>query len=368
MPTYRGHFNDGKTAAQHGATIRLGERVLEIDGDDGAPLGRWPYDLIRAAEEVYAGRPARLVCAERPGRLTVEDPALFDVLRERAPGLRRRLSRRRRGRFLGPIAIGLAGLVGVAITVLLVTAAVPSLGLLLLSESMMRAWGQSYVDAMNQSQRACEDTDGRAALDRLMARLVKGAPGTVDYPVVVVNVADVNAFALPGGHIVLLRGLIEYAETPAEVAGVLAHEVGHGIERHPAKGLIQQLGLMVLLSALLGGTDIAAVGGDVVEQAAFSSYSRGLENEADRWALKLLNQAGINTSGLAAFFERLQAEEETEQSLFAAFLSTHPAGETRAARARSNAGADGGPAMSPAEWAALKAICKGLPKPTSARR
>ena len=88
---------------------------------------------------------------------------------------------------------------------------------------------------------------------RLTERLSKAAPGSEPFNVRVYDWSLMNAFAVPGGQIVLTKGLIDKAETPDEVAGVLAHEMGHGIEMHPETGIIRSIGLAAAVEVMLGG-------------------------------------------------------------------------------------------------------------------
>ncbi len=206
--------------------------------------------------------------------------------------------------------------------------------------------------------RFCTGEKGVAVLRQTTERLA----ATVDSPYTfTVRIADskrVNAFAAPGGHIVFMRGLLDEAESPEEVAGVLAHEMGHVIERHGTEAVLRHMGLKVILEALL--SDPSSMMPNLGEAATLFldlSYSREAESEADAVGLEILRAAGIRSDGLVAFFERI-AEEHGDLPEFLGFLATHPATEARAEAARAAVGR-GGPAMSPEEWTALKDICAG---------
>ena len=163
-----------------------------------------------------------------------------------------------------------------------------------------------------------------------------------------------NAFALPGGRVVLFRGLIEDAGDPGEVAGVLAHEIGHVTHRHGTQAILRSLGLEVLFGLMLGELGEGLFGG-IGASLLSLSYSRDAEVEADRVALVLLGDTGIGARGLAAFFKRL-AEGGPKLPAALQLLSTHPSHEARARLFEGAMGAQG-PAMSAADWAALKEIC-----------
>ncbi len=134
----------------------------------------------------------------------------------------------------------------------------------------------------------------------------------------------INAFAVPGGFVVVDSGLIKAADSAEEVAGVLAHEVQHVEQRHTLKNLIQSLGWRAVLSLALG--DVS--GGTVVSAAANLGelkFSRDLESEADLGGLAALKKAGIAPSGMLSFFSRLAKQDGNPVP----FLSTHPASAQR---------------------------------------
>lgn len=134
----------------------------------------------------------------------------------------------------------------------------------------------------------------------------------------------VNAFALPGGIVVVHTGLIQLAQTPEELAGVLAHEVQHVELRHSLKGMAKSLGLSALLQLFLGDLgSVASLGGDLLQL----KFSRDHEAEADREGLKALLQAQIRPQGMRDFFGRMAEQEK----LNLGFLSTHPSSAARMA-------------------------------------
>lgn len=173
----------------------------------------------------------------------------------------------------------------------------------------------------------------------------------------VVAVGGVNAFAAPGGQIIILKGLIEAAQSPEEVAGVLAHEISHSLERHPMEGLMRAMGLQLLFGAVTGdfGT-LDSAAGNFGQMLVLFSFTRGDEMDADRIGIGLLNRAGIRGDGLRDFFDRLAKSGAGAPGL-PSLLSTHPVSEERVAQIRALA-TGRGDAMSPNDWTALAAICR----------
>ncbi len=148
-----------------------------------------------------------------------------------------------------------------------------------------------------------------------------------DFEVTVIDSDIVNAFALPGGKIVVTTALLEFADSPEEVAGVLAHEVSHVTERHTVRMIVKNVGVMVGVSAIFG--DTGSVTQAIMEQAAHMtslSFSRSCETEADSEAVQVLARAKVDASGLRTFLQKMEKREATLSGGHAEspFLSTHP--------------------------------------------
>jgi len=227
----------------------------------------------------------------------------------------------------------------------------------LIARTVPASWeqrlGDSVVATITQGTRRCVAPEGSAALDRLAAHLAEasGLPGTPN--VQVVDTALVNAFAAPGRHVVLHRGLIMAASGPDEVAGVLAHEFGHLHHRHGLRNVARAIGVGTLVSILIGGSDFGAFAATLLVTV---SYSREFEAEADTFAAEVLTGSGIGVEGLASFFERVEEPGPRGRSVWR-YLSTHPDPAERAAALRARAAPPSAPALTPEEWLALRKIC-----------
>jgi len=196
----------------------------------------------------------------------------------------------------------------------------------------------------------CNGPEGRAALGRLAERLGAQAPEET-FKVYVSAQDEVNAFATPGGHIVLYQPIIERADSPDEVAGVLAHEMGHVVEKHPTKGLVEAVGYGIFGVMTPGGGETKKVARSLLT----NHYSRNDELDADRRGVELLNASGLDSRGLFSFFERIKRAGDDIPGAVE-FLSTHPSGQTRRANLEEVA-SEGNGAMSDEDWAALRSIC-----------
>jgi predicted Zn-dependent protease len=194
---------------------------------------------------------------------------------------------------------------------------------------------------------------GRAALDRLVAKLAASAGLQVPLAVAVVRRREANAIALPGGHIYVFQGLVAKADSADELAGVLAHELGHIAQRDGTRAVLQAAGLSFLFGMLLGDF----VGGGAVVVAARtvlqSSYSRDVEAAADTYGVGLMVKIGGNPRALATMLSKI---EPTEPAL--KILLDHPETKDRVDAINAAAPASSGAALlDPADWAALKRIC-----------
>ncbi len=173
--------------------------------------------------------------------------------------------------------------------------------------------------------------------DRL-AKVVQGAG--YPYQFKVINVSDINAFALPGGYMYVNRGLIEAAKSEAELAGVMAHEISHVAIRHgtnqASKAYLAQAGLGILGGVLGGGGGstgqiIGAIGGFGLN-TVFLKFGRKAEEQADIVGAQTLAKAGYDPVAMADFFETLRELSGGDPSKFETFFSSHPAPGNRARR------------------------------------
>lgn len=166
---------------------------------------------------------------------------------------------------------------------------------------------------------------------------------------------SVNAFAMPGGVIVVHTGLLRQAASPGELAGVLAHEVQHVEQRHSLRQLIASLGWGALVGVTIG--DISAVAAMLAHQAGAMYFSRDMEEQADRLGLQALQRARIAPDGMLSFFDKL-GKQEAGQAGMPGWIASHPQTAARAAQIRSLI--DGSPCppcvpLASPRWAAMKA-------------
>ena len=201
--------------------------------------------------------------------------------------------------------------------------------------------GQAYVEMSGLRRRVLRDRvldDAVGAISgRVLQALSRREREQYAWQFQVVDDDSVNAFALPGGWVFLNCGLLRATRTPEEVAGVVAHEMGHVLSRHSQKRMIEERLISTLLRALVhedGDDEQEGFGERVAETLARGAlqlgalrFSRANEFEADARGSKLLRAAGIGVGGMVSFFEellRLEADAPSS-ALSREWLSTHPA-------------------------------------------
>lgn len=362
-------FFDGLTAARHLVRVvptadRLGLAILFQDGTTPAIV--WPFDRIRALAD-HADRasltltilaPTQDEAPRDPARLVVDDPDAVAWFRRSRPSLFQRDTRP--GTFR-KVALWIGGAVAAILLMLFVI--LPGLADFLAGHIPVErevAFGHAvmkqveYFLGRDGTDLTCRNPAGQAALARLTDRLTRGRDLAYALEVRVFDHDMPNAFAAPGGQIVLFRGLIDEAAGPEEVAGVLGHEIGHVVARDPTRLTLRAAGSAGIISIALGdvtGGTLVALAGEHLMQA---SYTRKAEAAADAHAVELLSAAGIPVAPLADFFDRMAASTDALPE----YLSSHPLSAGRAQAIRAAAGAaPAGPAISAADWLALRTIC-----------
>lgn len=177
---------------------------------------------------------------------------------------------------------------------------------------------------VSKAMNIVEDPQLTTTVRRIGNRLVSALPEkTFDYQFFVVNDNSPNAFTIPGAKIYVHTGLMRFVSDESELAGVLAHEIGHAYERHPAKSMTRQMGLAQLSSRISGNNAaIKQFALKIAGTGALNFYSRSDETEADRIGFDLLRRSGYKTDGLTRFLQKLITLQNGKQP--PAFLSSHP--------------------------------------------
>jgi len=328
-------LHDGHSAIRHDVTVAIEGDALLVEGFGSVALKH--LQRLDAAGLLFGRK-------DLAGWRLGFDIAPPDAILWRLPSP---------GHYGGPIdRIGLWAAVAIfaVLSVLVVLGAIR--GLDLVARAIPYSWEQKLGDAISGdfAERACRSAAGQQALDALAKRL---SPSDKPMRIGVVNIPLVNAVALPGGRILIFRGLIDKAASPDEVAGVLAHEIGHVEHRHVMIALLRRFGVGLLIGS--GGR-----AGEYGQALLESRYSRKAESEADAYSIAHLRQAGISPQATADFFARL-GKGEPNMPGFMVYLASHPPSAERRKRFAEGATTMGAtrPALTISEWTAVRAMCGG---------
>ena len=338
---------DGATAVRHSGTLAWdGRETLTLD----SPTARGSFSAsdLRFAET----RPGSVVY----GRKSLPDFRL--ILPEDVPaGLAAKLpARTNYGAWIDRLGLGKAAAIfaGVSVAAVALFMTAPEW----LGPRIPTGWERNIGEAMvgDFGGRICHTPAGDAALAKLLAKV---DPEAEKVRAGVANMDMVNAVALPGGQVLLFDGLVQQAESPEELAGVLGHEVGHVRERHVMTALLRQFGLSILLAGANSSVTNSAFG------LAAMGYSRDAEREADEYARARMAESDISPLGAAGFFDRMAKEygDTADDNAVVGWLASHPSSGERADAYRDAAkeGETYPPVLTDAEFEALKSMCKQDP-------
>jgi Zn-dependent protease with chaperone function len=333
---------DGLSAVGQAVEVALRLDVCDVRLLDGTVLASWAVTSLIRTDIDAPGDSATFRWRGGMERLAIADKALLAKMRAASADLGASRSGGKRRRLLALLA---GGTVGIAAIVLLIDR-LPVLVAPFVPRAIERVWSDGMETTMVGNGRVCTAPLGTDALSLLMKKLSTAAGLPAVPRITVIDAATVNAFTLPDGRIVLMRGLIDTAADPDELAGVLAHELGHALHHDPARGMIRHLEVSFVTTSLGFGGGFA---GAITEL----SYGRDAEFAADASALRTLQSAGLRADGLGRFLARLP-NNGFEAGLFAVF-SDHPASAARVARLRTPP--TGVMALDAAAWENVKSIC-----------
>jgi predicted Zn-dependent protease len=202
------------------------------------------------------------------------------------------------------------------------------------------ALGKQLAQDVERQAKIIDDPVIAEYVNRVGQNLVRNSDAKVPFTIKVIDSEEVNAFALPGGFFFVNSGLIMRAETEAELAGVMAHEIAHVAARHgtrqASRGQIVNMATIPLI--FMGGWAGYGVrqGASVLIPIGFLSFSRAFEEEADMLGLQYLYKTGYDPTAFIDFFEKLQSDEKRKPGTMAKVFSTHPLTDDRIKNAQKN--------------------------------
>jgi predicted Zn-dependent protease len=197
------------------------------------------------------------------------------------------------------------------------------------------ALGKQLAQEVERQAKVIDDPIIAEYVSRIGQNLVRNSDAKVPFTIKVLDTEEVNAFALPGGFFFVNSGLILKADSEAELAGVMAHEIAHVAARHgtrqATRGEIAQIGMIAASIAIPYGWTGYAIqqGASMAIPLGFLQFSRGMEKEADFLGLQYLYKTGYDPTAFVDFFEKVQSMEKKKPGSMAKVFSTHPMTDDR---------------------------------------
>lgn len=347
-------YFDGLSSRRRAVSLAFTD-ALEIS-EEGLKLVAWPFSGIRRADGPSGT--LRLTCLSAPAlaRLEIRDAAVAGELMARCARLDEDVPGRR----------GAAAIVGWSLAAAVSIVAVVLFGVPLAADRLTPLVPQSFERRLGDvaetqvraifGDKVCDNAEGLAAFLKLVNALrdVAGFDTSIDAAVLASPIP--NAFALPGGKIYVLEALLAKAQNADEVAGILAHELGHVRHRDGMRGLIHNGGTSFLIGLLFG--DVTGSGAMIFASRSLvsASHSREAEQDADSFAIDMMQRLGRSPKPMGELMFRVTGKED-QGGL--SYLANHPLTEDRLARMSSlDTPPSGPPLLTPREWSALKSICR----------
>ena len=304
---------------------------LHIGKEDGSSLW-WLYDQIRQTQGFHSGEQVRLEKGQDlPEAIVLIDAAFLTAIHQVAPRSPCSIPQPR-----APVApapthssgwsrgdppwSGPCNLWGFPALADRIASRIPV--------SWEEQLGRGVVEQLAPSDKRCADPERIAVLDQIVSALTGTGSGPGSPYTFVITVVDdpaVNAFAAPGGHIVIYQGLLKKTESPEELAGVLAHEIQHILQRHGTKALFREMSMRVLLAATVGDASGMTTILDAAQTIGALRYRRRDEEAADTEGMKAIQAARIDATGMIRMFDKLN-ESGRDMPGAVGYLSTHPPG------------------------------------------
>jgi Peptidase family M48 len=346
-------YFDGATSRRRLVTLAFKDQ-LELH-EPPETTTRWSYDDIRRADGPAGILRVSCVSAPALARLEIRDAAVAAELAARCPRLDENIPGRH----------GVGAIIGWSLAAAVSIVAVVVFGVPLAADRLApfvpapleRRLGdvaEGQVKVMFGGK-TCTNAAGQAAFNKLMTALREAAGMDTSIKSAVLLTPIPNAFALPGAKVYLLNGLLAKADNPDEIAGVLAHELGHLRHRDATRNLIYNGGTSFLIGLLFG--DITGSGALIFASRSLVtlSYSREAEYNADTFAIDVMHRLGRSPKPMGELMYRVTGKQ-VDKSL--SILSNHPLTEDRLKRmSEEDRPPSGPPLLTPEEWTSLKAIC-----------
>ena len=323
-----GAFYDGVSAREHQVQITCAEHGVQITALTLNQPVEWAYDDLRTVADLANHKGASFRVMGGLGRLDVTDEILAGRLENLALNLKKSDIPATTWKRITMWGIG--AFVSVFVIIFVIVPGLANQLATMIPVDKEIALGRASLKQIERvlgygedKPLTCTGQKGQIALDKMAARLTAHFDSPYPLDIKIFNDKMPNAFAVPGGHIVLFDGLLEMADSPEEVAAVLGHEMGHVIHRDPTRLTLRSAGSVGILGMVFGDFAGGAAALVVAERLIAADYSQDAEADADRFAHKLLQDAKLPSAPMAVFFEKLKSKFGDGPKLLS-HIASHP--------------------------------------------
>lgn len=304
-------FFDGRHAKKYLVEIQLNQDGISIQNIEQKIDQIWLFRDMRMLEAFHEDRPALLKNKQHPNQsLFVEDQVLADII------LLHGVKQTNPHKIAWFTLLSLALLATVFLIAIYISAPIMSKHIVkFIPESIFQKLGKSLVESQIYNDHLFCDQEAQSMITELVNKLIANSNTNKEIKSYIVNNPIANAYAAPGGYIVIFSGLLYHVRSPEQLAGVIAHELGHSVLNHSEVATINNTGLNLIILAMFGYQP-------KIHNLVLLKYSRDNELEADQFAVDLLEKSDIDPYEFAKFFKSLPDKSTS-------FFSTHPTNRKR---------------------------------------
>ena len=324
---YLGFYFDGINPIKHEVNVTITRDGLKIQTLKVGTYFWWNLSEINQTNDIYVDNEVKLEKGEDiPEILIIKDVSFIKSLKQISPDFQTKFqTSASRSKWLKTIVY--LSIASIIIITVFYKWLFPSLAELI-AQNIPVSWevklGQNYKKYFVSQFKECEKKELKDKIELINDQLVETIPNTdYKYNITILDFDMVNAFALPGGEIIIFKGLIEKSKRPEELAGVMAHEIQHIEQRHMTKILIKDKSLDILISSMTGDSSGAGTALMAAKTLGSLAYRRSEESSADTEGLKMLVDARIDPYGMIDFFKIIETEHG-EMDGYLKYISTHP--------------------------------------------
>ena len=358
---YDAFFYDGQSASRYDARVRITSEGLSVGYNDNPGL-EWQYKDIRQNEEVYSTSETHLINLNYPNqKLIVLEPHFLSVVKKFFPSIK----------FYEPprlISIRRMAILGLVLLLILLPVfyfiLIPSFSEIVAKRipvSFEKELSAPYLSMLVPEESLCNNSESYKKIENIFSSLTATIPESkYEFKLFIVKSDIMNAFALPGGYVVIYSELLENTDRPEQLAGVMAHEIQHITKRHGTEALVKDYSLGFLISAITNDTQTMQTTLGLAKFIGLMKYSRESETEADVEGMKMLKNAKVDPKGMVEFFEILNKHSGGFSGSLE-YISSHPQTTDRIYKLRElSRGVDFEPVgfYSDKDWKEIKKICE----------